>query len=537
MSLANASALTFWLGLLGLFALLFALQCLRVRYRRLEVVTALFWKEAIEESRARVLLRRFRHPWAFLLALAVVGLIWLAWAEPVREDWGDAREMVMLIDGSAGMAVGDGYEEAVDLLQRELRGLATENRRVFWCGADTRLLLDRGEENLLLAARMKALSVEASPGSFEGACLSLTRELAPHPMTIVLIGEAPVSDEVLALLPGEVVVKRLSDGQRQVVENHGIRALGLAGSMTDYEAVDVYFRTTPGAAYAVDLGGQPCRAEATRVGDGGWVLGDVPAQGNRLTVRLSDGDALASDNEATIQLPRRERLRVSLGEETPEVVRRLLRADMLVEIVESAAEVVVGETSDSLPSLSWSPAGEEAFVFLSDEEELEIEGLFAELGMDHIDASGLAEQTGRVIRMRVEPGERKQIHIWESLLSGDFNFTQSAAFPLFMAKALRWLGEEDAVDPYVAVGERHPRLTVAGSPYAPPRVGEYRDDRGMARTAFLAGDPLGGTDQIPRVTTLQGAVAGFSAWVTWLILAALTLLVLEWTLFKRGRIP
>ncbi|MEM7386099.1 MAG: BatA domain-containing protein, partial [Verrucomicrobiota bacterium] len=91
MSLANISPLLFLLGLLVVAGLLFLLQRLRVKYRDVEVVTTLFWKQAIEESRARVLVRKFRHPWAYLLALAIGALLWLAVAEP-QWDRDDAKD-------------------------------------------------------------------------------------------------------------------------------------------------------------------------------------------------------------------------------------------------------------------------------------------------------------------------------------------------------------------------------------------------------------------------------------------------------------
>ena len=65
-------------ALLGVAALavgLFALQRLRVRHRPVEVETTLFWQQALEESRARVLTQRFRHPWAYALVLAIALLL------------------------------------------------------------------------------------------------------------------------------------------------------------------------------------------------------------------------------------------------------------------------------------------------------------------------------------------------------------------------------------------------------------------------------------------------------------------------------
>ena len=52
MSLTNLSLTPFLIGLAAIAALLVILQLLRVRYQREDVVTTMFWREAIEESRA-----------------------------------------------------------------------------------------------------------------------------------------------------------------------------------------------------------------------------------------------------------------------------------------------------------------------------------------------------------------------------------------------------------------------------------------------------------------------------------------------------
>ena len=71
------------LGLVGIAGVLYALQRLRVRHRQVEVETTLFWQQAIEESRARVLTQRFRHPWTYALLLVICSLLWLSFCHRV----------------------------------------------------------------------------------------------------------------------------------------------------------------------------------------------------------------------------------------------------------------------------------------------------------------------------------------------------------------------------------------------------------------------------------------------------------------------
>ena len=56
MSFSGLTALQFWLGLGVIGAVLAALQFLRVRHREIPVATTLFWRQAIEETRAFLLL-------------------------------------------------------------------------------------------------------------------------------------------------------------------------------------------------------------------------------------------------------------------------------------------------------------------------------------------------------------------------------------------------------------------------------------------------------------------------------------------------
>ncbi|MFT7078178.1 MAG: hypothetical protein ACJA0P_004205, partial [Planctomycetota bacterium] len=139
------------LGLLGLGALLFALQRLRVRHRSQLVVTTLFWREALEESRARTLFERFRHPLTYLLLALIGGLLWLSVAR-LESDRGEGVQHTFLLDASAGMAVGDRFARAVDALAAELENTPRERTEVLLCGNGVRTVLAPGEDRALLVA-------------------------------------------------------------------------------------------------------------------------------------------------------------------------------------------------------------------------------------------------------------------------------------------------------------------------------------------------------------------------------------------------
>ena len=155
MSVLGLSFMTYGLGLLGLAAGLFLLQRLRVRHREVPVVTTLFWQQATEARRARVFVERFRHPWAYALFLLIAGLLWTAFAQPATEQDGDVAH-VILLDGSAGMAVGDRFEEA-----GRARG---GPRRESSPGCPAGLAVHRHDRAAARRGRRCALAREASRG-------------------------------------------------------------------------------------------------------------------------------------------------------------------------------------------------------------------------------------------------------------------------------------------------------------------------------------------------------------------------------------
>ena len=82
MSFALLSTFAVLLGTLLLAIGLWLAQRLRVQHREVEVVSVLFWQSALEETRARVFTRRFRHWPAWLLLVAIASLLWMLLAQP-----------------------------------------------------------------------------------------------------------------------------------------------------------------------------------------------------------------------------------------------------------------------------------------------------------------------------------------------------------------------------------------------------------------------------------------------------------------------
>jgi hypothetical protein len=563
-------------GLAGLAALLYALQRLRIRHRPVTVVTTLFWRVAAEEAPARTFTERFRHPWAYALILLIAALLWLAFAgpEPARSPGGAFH--VLVLDGSAGMAAGARFDAAVAALQRTVSGLPVDQRQVIWSGAGERTLLNPGEHALLMEKRLAGLRPEPAPAGVEGLLRQLAAAGRPGRATnVVIFGDAPVRAETLALLPG-VNVSRAGLGARPAARNAGITALGVTEAASGaWDRVDVFVRVEsdqkpagPPPALQLDLDGRevpaaqlrPVRGDAAQ----GYLLADLPAAGGLLSVRLAAADALALDDVARVRLPDKPRLKVQLAPSLARSLRPVLEADPAVQLVERDAQVVIRRAGEAfgagLPALEFVPAGAQQPAFrIVHPAKLDSAAVFEHavqaIGLKEIDAMALAQAARRPVEATVATGPQWRFEVWQELLSEEFNFTQARAFPLFIAQALRWLAGARTGHPVVAAGrpltnealEPADRILGAqdrvidplGVPYVPAQAGELRRENEARPLAVSLLDPA---------TTL-GAAGGASALAvsgtrglglnpaTWLLLAALVLLGVEWYLYQTGRVP
>lgn len=575
MSFASFSPLWAAAGIAGLAGVLFFLQRLRIRHRPVPVTTSLFWRAAAAEAPARTLREHFRHPWAYLLVLLIAALLWLAFARPQRTTSAQDTFQVLILDGSAGMAIGSRYADAVAALRHEVARLPADARQVIWCGAGVRTLLEPGEPELLLERRLAGLLPVAAPAGIE----PLLRDLAvvEHPgrkTAVEIFGAAPVQPETLAALPN-LVVTRAPTGKLPNASNHGLVALGVADAASGvWNHVDAFFqvaanRTFDPAAvhFAIELDGIPVAATAIHPvrGDArnGFLVSDLPAHGGMLKVRLTTEDALPFDNVARLRLPDRPRVPVRVSPSLPAIVRTALKADPRVALVDTDAAVVVrsrGETfGGPLPALEFGPSDNAQPAFLIVHPATLAAGAVLTntadaLGLKEIDATSLATTARRPIEVSVQTGPQWRIEVWRELLDDHYDFVQSRAFPIFLAKTVRWLSDARPELPHLAAG--HPLQTDAldsqlqpvtstgrvlnplGTAYVPEVAGDLR----LRSTPFPTAVALLDTDVTTlRTTPLPAPTAGVPSahldLVTWLLSAAFGLLMIEWYLHRTSRVP
>ena len=488
-------ALAAFAGLLALAGLFFLLQRLRVRHRLVVVETTLFWKQAIEDARARVFVERFRHPLVYALLLLIGSLLWLAFA---RTSWrlGPLRDTLVLFDASAGMGVGDRFALARDEVLRLTAGLDPERRRVVLCAERPRTLLAPGEHAQLLRERLEGMAPAAVPSTVEQALRTALHVKRDLPLDVVIVGcSAPDPSLVAALSssgPGakaagpadvrvrRVVVDGLSDAASLVLRgNRGITALGSSAAKSaapdradilvevgfgqDADAVVPRLWIDGAVFEAVD---RVERSDVVGSASGGlshqrFVFRDIVSRGQEVEVRLPADGILAADDVARAVLPRREPLRVVVLTELPAAFERALAVDVGLEVLRTAPRdgkhVVIrrgggsldgGGLSNTAPALVLvDEPRDHAFFFHCDATEdasAALASLHARLGLGEVDATEIATKTRRAITAGAAQAERRGIEVWSELFSKDHEVATSRALPLFVSLGLRWIaGLED----------------------------------------------------------------------------------------------
>lgn len=587
MAFINLSTLGFVLGLLALAGALFALQRLRVRHREVPVETLLFWQAALEPARARVLTERFRHPWAYALLLLIATALWVALAQPERQGSGERH--LLLLDATARLEAPERFEATVDELRNALAELPRDAREAWWCGSGLELLLAPGEDLELLDARLAGRRAERcspSVGRAIDAHLARVVDGEAGPWTLWIAGDAPLSPLDRERLGDAVGLQRLQP-DLPAPDGAGLTAMGWRARVEQPGRMDLWITIEGerrGAARPLLVRGDGAQAPAAELeagtdGSSRWWFRDVFADGSEARLELRDGggevwsDGLPSDNRVDWRLPDLRELWIALEPGLPPSVREAVVADPgLVPVDQTGsgpgAAVAVVRFADSdygggLPALELtaSTGDEPAFrlgVPRADDPVVVAEALVHQLALDQIDARALATVAGRSLDVRLDSGASRNLGVWAELFGDAYDWTQQRSFPIFCGAALRWLGGAEAEGVALAddrageagalaltwttgTGEQQRTWQSLGAGDEPPVAGRWTaelDGQTSARFASLLDREVTAPNAVDAAPVDRAEVAapGSDA-ATWWIALALALLLLEWNLTRRGRMP
>ncbi len=301
------------------------LYILKIRLRRQQVPTLLFWDRLFDEKKPRAWWQRLRHLLSLLLQFAFLALVVAALVDPLwswqREQ---ARRIVLVVDNSASMRAADDsgatrLDEAKQAAQTFIQSLRSEDRMaVLSVASRPEVVLGMTDHQRSLAEAVANLPATDGPTDIAAAVAAAERLLADHAHGEILV----LTDgcfEGLDALKANPRVTLYGVGTRQ--DNLAITRYQVRRSLIDAIGYQVLLDVTNFSDEAMS-----CRVELTL----GEELVDVlplelepnetvtrivdhtSASGGELSARLNLTDALGTDNQALAVLPLRKPIRVQL---------------------------------------------------------------------------------------------------------------------------------------------------------------------------------------------------------------------------------
>lgn len=565
------ASLPLWAVLIGagaLAALLFVLQILKARQKRVRIAAAGLWAQAARVAPLRVFRQRFERWLAYLLILAIALLLWTAGARPELNPNRDADRHIFYLDASAGLTGRDDFERARRALIADVRATEPSRRAVYLGDAIGTPLLRPGENIALLTRRLDGMEAQARPSAF-------ARFVAAGPVDPVtsIEGDRTVlhyyggwpSGASAGPVPGTEIVWGYLAGP--IADNRGIVALGVSPAASGAAdradilvlAVGAQGRALESGALRFSRDGRDLSVQAEDQPDGALIIRDMPADGRLLAVRLARGDAFRADDRAAVRLPSRVALKVALSAAVPASVRQVVRLDAgLAEVEVDQADVIVRRAGERFgpdrPALVLTGTDGPAFqlTYADGEDAPDLAADAETLRLANLDAVSLAERTRRAVGVEAGSGPHRGVAVWSVLFDEGQGFTTSADFPIFLSRSLRWLSDPKPWIPYAAAGtalvdqsdlyglatDRRIAARALNGDVYPGAAGETRiGDLPVAVSLLDRTTTLDVARRPPAdvaIAPVRGATVDLL--FTLLVLLAGLLLLLEWRLHRRGAV-
>lgn len=527
MSFALMSLFGALVGVAVLAVGLWFAQRLRVQHREVEVISTLFWRAAVEETKTRVFVQRFRHWWAWLLLVAIASFLWMLMLQP-RANPSDRTKHIVLLDWSV-----EDEETRTNDLQMAMDLAATfpiSAREIVAVGNHLETLVACNEP-IEFARIRSGLTRRPAPEGMHWALHALAAcSSEQQPLALHLVGDVKIEKDYLDALPTTVSISRIQ--RKSPPSSIRLSTLGAADSSTGrWDAVDVSFafqteQEIQPSRIQITVDDQPINSPLNQIGKAEYALMDVPARGGQLRIDVDD------NRLGYLTLPSRKPIRVQLDADVPETLVELIKLDTACQIVDTEPDIRIG--SDPSAHLRLSEKDAPAFLVESDlgNPATTLDQLIDQLALTQIDAMMLADQTDSVIEVQVAESDQRRIAIWKLLFSPAYDFTESRACPILIARTIRWLANQPTMVPWAQEGDRLPSAST-----------EF--DRAMAASARTADGREVRTSRLfepvlREAKIVESADIGiFSRFtLSGLFGSILSIfLVTEWILYQRGQMP
>ena len=179
--------------MLGLALPVILLYILKLRLRRVNVSTNLFWKQIYDERPPRSIWQYFRHLVSLLLQLLLLALLVFSVADPYF-PWQilQARRVVAVIDNSASMQANDidptRFEAAIDSAVTMVEGLRFRDQMaIVLSGPTPEVVLGMTSHTPTLKGALRDLVVSDNPTELEGAIELGKKLIGKHPRGEVVV--------------------------------------------------------------------------------------------------------------------------------------------------------------------------------------------------------------------------------------------------------------------------------------------------------------------------------------------------------------
>ncbi|MFO1065066.1 MAG: BatA and WFA domain-containing protein [Pirellulales bacterium] len=338
-----ANPLGWWWAALALPIIAFYI--LKVRLRRKQVSTFLFWDRVFEEKKPRAWWQQLRHWLSLLLQLLLLLLLVGALVDPLW-SWqkSQRRKLILIVDNSASMGTVessnatrlDAAKKTAAALARSLR--AGDEMAVLSAGGKPAVVVGLTDHIRSLLEAIERVELTDAPTAL-AETVKTARRLLPEGSSSQITILTDGCDPSAASLAQDASLQFVGFGKK--LDNVAITQFQVRRSLSDAIGYQVLIEVTNFSEQS-----QSCRLELDLEGRLADVipielaagankslhLDQTSAAGGRLTATLDIQDALAVDNRALAVLPSRRKMPVSLVSSGSLFLNSVLQSIPLTEV-------------------------------------------------------------------------------------------------------------------------------------------------------------------------------------------------------------
>ncbi|WP_417762864.1 hypothetical protein [Shewanella sp.] len=554
MSFANLPVVAYIGGALLLIAALVAMQWLRSRSSVVPIATIQFWIQAAQQAPARVWWQRFRYWLALLLSIVIAILLWTALSGVQLANTHKSQISLYFIDSSVVMQPQHRLADAKTQLLHDISATSAAQRQVWSGDVSASLLLQADESYALLAPRLAGINATAHSNQFSHWLANVVEHDFPTQDIDIYYYGAPLATKVTQALAARIKLHYRYIAPA-LADNVGIVALGqMPAASGEWGKVDVLFslfasdhRPLRADMVQFSLNGQAFQPQTIEaLGDSTFVLKGIntSAAAQQLKLSLQQGDLFSADDQATLTLARLPVIRVALQAGVPPWIAPLISLSDGATVVDTNADVAVCLTATGCPaaiSVLYLDATNNVAQFSAPGDKW-FSGLRQQWQQNGWGTLSAAQQFPT---LQLASSAERQLHLNLVAMNQLVN-SESAQLPRFWLQSLRWLANSDDLTPYLAVDQPWPQrrssLTTGASVITPMPLlaGTIAGRNGEQSSVSLLSIAISSSvsNEVAATEPELDASAPLSPSPLWCcIVLALLLLLLEWILLQRGRLP